>query len=141
MGLLPKWLVILIFMMAAGFFAYDLAGVVMIKRDMQTSSNISATSSIVSALDPAPLRVGESPRINEQALKDNFQDMFVKNFNAKNKRADVKLYSYQSEPPAVVVTCESPVNISVLSLLKGGAQEKNIRSRSAAVYEAKGLTK
>lgn len=114
-----------------------------LKRDMQTAVNNAATGSIISALDPAPLRVGEAPRINTDLLKDHLQDIFVKNFGTNYAgRVDVKVFSVQAEPPAVAVAGEAPVQASLLDFLSGSSgNEKNIRGRAVVVYEAKSTTK
>lgn len=137
-----KWLIIMFFLITATLFIYDGAKMMTVKRDMQTAVSIAASGSLVTALDPAPLRIGEPPRINDQLLKDNLQDIFVKNFGMRYKRIDVKVYNTITEPPAVMLVGESPVNASLLGFLQGNAgQEKNIRGRAAAVYEAKSLTR
>lgn len=139
---IAKWLIIIFFLMTSTLFIHDGVNMLKVKRDMQTAVNIAATGSIINSLDPAPLRVGEPPRINEQLLRDNLQDLFVKNFDYRGRRVDVKVYSAQAEPPAVVIVGETPVNSAMLGFLQGSAgQEKNIRGRAAAVYEAKSLTR
>ena len=140
---LPKWLIIMFFLMTAVLFLYDGTRMLVTKRDLQTTINISATGSLVNALDPAPLRVNEAPRINEELFQDNLQDLFVKNYGTKYKRIDVKVLKLDTEPPAVVVTGESQVKSSLLGFLQGlnEGEEKDIRSHTGVVYEAKSTTK
>lgn len=136
----PKALILAFFLMVSSLFLYDGARMLVAQRELQHALNTAVMSAVTSSVNPASLRTGNAPEINEAAVQDNVQYIFNRSMKFKTTGpVTVKVYRLNTEPPAVVASAETVVKSTMASFLSGQDKLKPIRARTSAVYEAKNL--
>jgi len=140
----PKMLIIIMLLMVTTLFLTDGARMLIVKRELQHSLNTAVTASITAAIDPAPMRIKEDPRIDEDIMLDNLEFILSRSMKFKGSGPiTVKVFSQSSSPPAVEVSAEVPVRSMMATFLSSfsSREEWIISARAVAVYEAKSLAR